>query len=98
MNADLDGLLGKLRDEPIDRPLGALESDVWRRIDLRRRSSAGFRQIAALRAAVLSAAMIGGVAAGSAITADAGSTRAGEISVFELQPHLAPSTLLEGNS
>lgn len=91
MNTDLDHILGRLRDAPLDHRLDQLEPGVWARIDAARREAPqggawGWR--AALAAVMLSfGALAGGVAA----------AQSQESSPFAIHSSLAPSTLLEGS-
>ena len=96
MNNRLDEAIRQLRDQEIDRRLDQLEPQVWRRIEARRRGApAG--ALLPIRAGMTAAALALGVAVGGAAAASAMSHEQ-EISVFSVQPRLAPSTLLDGHA
>lgn len=89
MNTDLDTILDRLRDAPLDRQLDQLEPGVWAHIDANRRQTPqdgvwGWR--AALAAVMLSF---------GALTGGAASAQSQESSPFAIHSSLAPSTLLE---
>lgn len=89
MNDRLDRLLAGLREQPLDRSLGALEGDVSRR--LARSSPAAGLGFATARAAAVGLALILGAGVGG-LTAAA----APRPSLFATTEALAPSTLLDG--
>ena len=91
MNNSLDSLLTQLRDQNLDRELGAVEYDVHRRIVLERSAKAGLAPVrmAAVGIALVLGTGVGGLTAASAVAAP-------KPSIFATADALAPSTLLEG--
>jgi hypothetical protein len=91
MNDRLDSLLTQLRDQNLDRELGAVEYDVRRLIAHERSARAGLApaRMAAVGIALVLGTGVGGLAAASAVAAP-------RSSVFATADALAPSTLLEG--
>lgn len=90
MENDLEALLRRWRDKPLDRRLDQLEPRVWAQIDLHRRprNDGVLRFRAALAASMLGVgALAGGVA---------GASTANDRSPFAIHSAYAPSTLLEG--
>ena len=93
MHHPLDELVKGLRSQGPDRDLSQLEPSVWRRIGgarVERPSGMGF---APVRMAAVVMALAVGAAVGGA-SAVAANSEAHETSVFALNSHLAPSTLL----
>lgn len=90
MTTDLDRLLDRLRDQPVDHRLDQLEPSVWARINPDRAAGPGgaWGWRAALAAAML--------VTGAFISSVAVAKPAQEISPFAIHSSLAPSTLLEG--
>lgn len=91
MNDRLDSLLTQLRDQDLDRELGAVEYDVHRRIAHERSARAGLApaRMTAVGIALVLGTGVGGLTAASAIAAP-------KPSIFATADALAPSTLLEG--
>lgn len=91
MNDRLDSLLTQLRDQDLDRELGAVEYDVRRRIARERSARADLApaRIAAVGIALVLGTGVGGLTAASAVAAP-------KPSIFATTDALAPSTLLEG--
>lgn len=91
MNDRLDSLLAQLRDQDLDRELGAVEHDVRRRIAQERSAGAGLApaRIAAVGIALVLGTGVGGLTAASAVAAP-------RPSIFATADALAPSTLLDG--
>jgi hypothetical protein len=94
MNHPLDDLVQGLRAQSLDRDLSQLEPAVWRRIGGARMERATDLGFAPLRMATLVMALVVGAAVGGASAVVAAATPQ-ETSVFALNTHLAPSTLLE---
>lgn len=94
MSDALDGLLEDLRRAPT-AALHGLEGEVWSRIDRLRDARRSSGALLPLRAACIAAALGIGLAGGS-YAATAAARRPAEISVFSVDAHLAPSTLLTG--
>ena len=94
MNDPLDAAINKLREETDDR-LDQLEPLVWRRIEAARRGAAAGGALLPVRAGMTAAAFALGIAVGGTAAASA-MAHEKEISVFSMQPRLAPSTLLDG--
>lgn len=90
MNSRLDSLLTQLRDQDLDRELGAVEYDVHLRIAHERsvRASLAPARMAAVGIALVLGTGVGGLTAASAA--------APKPSIFASADALAPSTLLEG--
>ena len=91
MNDRLDSLLAQLRDQELDRELGAVEYDVGRVIAHARSARAELvpARVAAVGIALVLGTGVGGLTAASAIAAP-------KPSIFASAEALAPSTLLEG--
>lgn len=91
MNDRLDSLLTQLRDQDLDRELGAVEYDVSRRIAQDRSARAGLApaRMTAVGIALVLGTGVGGLTAASAVAAP-------KHSLFATADALAPSTLLEG--
>lgn len=91
MNDRLDSLLMQLRDQDLDRELGAVEYEVGRRIAQDRSAIAGLApaRMAAVGMALILGTGVGGLTAASAVAAP-------RSSIFASADALAPSTLLEG--
>ncbi len=91
MSDELDQLLSQLSAEGLDHPLGRLESDVQRRLAIRRGDArvAGPARFAALALSLVLGTGVGGMTAASAIAGPS-------VHLFEEADSLAPSTLLEG--
>lgn len=91
MNDRLDSLLTQLRDQSLDRELGAVEHDVRRLIAHDRSARAGLApvRLAAVGIALVLGTGVGGLTAASAVAAP-------RPSIFATADALAPSTLLEG--
>ena len=91
MTDRLNSLLTQLRDQDLDRELGAVEYDVRRRIAHERSARAGLApvRIAAVGIALVLGTGVGGLTAASAVAAP-------KPSIFASADALAPSTLLEG--
>lgn len=91
MNDRLDSLLTQLRDQDLDRELGAVEYDVRRRIAQERSTRAGLApaRMAAVGIALVLGTGVGGLTAASAVAAP-------RPSIFASADSLAPSNLLEG--
>lgn len=93
MNDRLDSLLTQLRDQDLDRELGAIEYDVRRRIAHERSARAGLAPVrvgaVSLALALVLGTGVGGLTAASAVAAP-------KPSIFASADALAPSTLLEG--
>jgi hypothetical protein len=94
MSDALDGLFEDLRRAPT-AALHGLEGEVWSRIDRLRDSRRVSGGSLSLRAACVVAALGMGLVGGS-YAATAAARRPAEISVFSVDAHLAPSTLLTG--
>lgn len=91
MNDRLDSLLTRLRDQDLDRELGAVEYDVRRRISHERSARTGLApaRMAAVGIALVLGTGVGGLTAASAVAAT-------KPSIFATADALAPSSLLEG--
>ena len=91
MTDRLNSLLTQLRDQDLDRELGAVEYDVRRRIAHERSARAGLApaRMAAVGIALVLGTGVGGLTAASAVAAP-------KPSIFASADALAPSTLLEG--
>lgn len=91
MTDRLNSLLTQLRDQDLDRELGAVEYDVRRRIAHERSARAGLApaRMAAVGIALVLGTGVGGLTAASAVAAP-------RSSIFATADALAPSTLLEG--
>jgi len=94
MSDELDQLFEALRRQTYAE-LPGLEGQVWARIDAWRESRRASNALAPLRAAAVVAALGLGLVGGS-LAADAAARTPPEISVFSVDAHLAPSTLLGG--
>jgi hypothetical protein len=95
MSEPLDKLIQRLKAEGLDRDLSQVEPAVWRRIERARDARASDMSFVPLRtAAVFMALVVGAVVGGASATAVA--SEPAETSVFALNAHLAPSTLLDG--
>ncbi|KRA74645.1 hypothetical protein ASD89_10080 [Caulobacter sp. Root656] len=94
MSDALDGMLEELRRAPT-AALPGLEGEVWSRIDSLRDVRRSSGALLPLRGACVVAALGIGLAGGS-YAAMAAARRPAEISVFSVDAHLAPSTLLTG--
>lgn len=94
MSEALDRLLEDLRRTPT-AALRGLEGEVWVRIDRLRDARRASGALLPARAACVVAALGMGLAGGS-YAAMAVARRPAEISVFSVDAHLAPSTLLAG--
>jgi hypothetical protein len=88
LNDRLDRLLTQLRDQDLDRELGAVEYDVHRLIAHERSARAG---LAPARMAAVGIALVLGTGVGGLTAASAPKP-----SIFATADALAPSTLLEG--
>ena len=91
MNDRLDSLITQLRDQDLDRELGAVEYDVRRLIAREQSARAGLApaRMAAVGIALVLGTGVGGLTAASAVAAP-------RSSIFATADALAPSTLLEG--
>lgn len=95
MSEPLDRLIQGLGAEGPDRDLSQLEPAVWRRIEASRPTPRAIGVFFPVRtAAVGLALMLGAVVGGASATAVA--SEPPETSVFGMNAHLAPSTLLGG--
>lgn len=94
MSDVLDRALEDLRRTPA-AALPGLEGEVWSRIDRLRDARRSSGALLPLRAACVVVALGMGLAGGS-YAAVASARRPAEISVFSIDAHLAPSTLLTG--
>lgn len=88
---DID--LGNLARAPLDRDLGALEGDVWRRVEARLAERQTYRKALALQVMILMTGLIGSTMAGWHWAAD---RVAADVSVLSPYTQLAPSSLLVG--
>ena len=96
MTQSIDQLLRALRDQPADQGLSQLEPAVWQRIEQSKGSVWIERLFDPVRVFAVTSALAVGVVLGGAQALSA--TRApDEVSVFSVQPDLAPSTLLDGH-
>lgn len=95
MNQTLDDVIAGLRARAPDRDLSQLEPAVWRAIADARGARGGLSGFVPLRTAAVAMSLIVGVAVGGASAAVA-AAKPVETSVFAVNIHLAPSTLLGG--
>lgn len=91
MNTDLDGLLSRLRTEPVHPGLAGLEEAVFKRLAARPQVSVG-AQLRVGMAAAFVAVLLGVASNGLTSPAEASAT----LSPFGPSNPLAPSTLLAG--
>ena len=91
MDDQLNALLEQLRDQGLDRELGAVEFDVRRWVARERseRAGRGPTRMAVVGISLVLGTGVGGLTAASAIAAP-------RPSIFASADALAPSTLLEG--
>lgn len=92
--SELDRALNVLKSQPEDSRLDGLEPAVWLDIEAGRRIRATSAVFLPIRAAAVCVALAMGTAAGGLAAAQVSSERQ-EISVFSIDSHLAPSTLLD---
>ena len=95
MSDRLDELVGRLAGSPTDRGLEGLESEIGRRIHLRRQEARATTLLAPIRVASIGLALAMGVTAGG-LTAATAMAEPRASGVFSGVADLAPSTLLEG--
>lgn len=95
MSHPLDDLIQGLKAEGPDRDLSQLEPSVWRSIAEASPRRGALGAFIPLRTAAVAMSLIVGVAVGGASAAVA-AARPMETSVFAVNAHLAPSTLLGG--
>lgn len=95
MSERLDDLLARLAAQPVGRPLDGLESEVARRILIRRKEARTAIALAPVRVASIGLALAMGVTAGGA-AATAAIAGPHAYGTFSASANLAPSTLLEG--
>lgn len=95
MSQPLDDLIGALKAHAPDRDLSQLEPAVWRQIATARPQRGSLGAFIPLRTAAVAMSLIVGAAVGGASAATA-AARPAETSVFAVNTHLAPSTLLGG--
>lgn len=95
MSRRLDEQLSDLKANAEAHPrLGALEANVWRRIEGRVEARGGSGLLLAVRASALVAALGVGLASGGFAAAEA-VKKPSEISAFSIRTGVAPSTLLD---
>jgi len=95
MSQTLDDLIAGLRAQAPDRDLSQVEPTVWRAIADGRGQRGALGGFIPLRTAAVAMSLIVGVAVGGASAAVA-AAKPVETSVFAVNLHLAPSTLLGG--
>jgi hypothetical protein len=95
MSDDLDSLLARLGAAGADRSLEDLEASVVGSIAQRRAEAATARSLAPVRALAVGFSVALGIAAGGMAAATTAAAPQ-QFSTFSSEPHLAPSTLLEG--
>lgn len=78
---------------PLDRDLGGLEADIWRRVDTRLAERQAYRRTVALQVTILMGALVGSALAGWHWAAERVSADASVLSPYT---QLAPSSLLVG--
>ncbi|MBX9707499.1 MAG: hypothetical protein K2X61_06160 [Caulobacteraceae bacterium] len=93
MTRDLDELLARLAATPVDRPLYALESQVWTRVDALRTE----RLMAQLRGGAVAVALVAGLTAGG-VGAVASPRVPTEMSIFTVEAGLSPLLRLDAAS
>jgi hypothetical protein len=94
MSERLDDLIARLAASPTDRRLDGLESEIGRRIGVRRREARTALALAPVRVASIGIALALGVTAGGA-AATAAIMTPKAFGTFSAGANLAPSTLLE---
>jgi hypothetical protein len=94
MNEQLDSLIERLSAEPTDRQLGSFESEVSRRIRLRRVQLQAAAALVPVRLASIGLALAVGVTTGG-VVATRSFAAPRPRSPFAVADNLAPSTLLE---
>ena len=94
MSRRLDNALEALKTAAPERSLDQLEPAVWRRIKAASETGSMDWIVLPVRAAAVMVALGVGVAGGGLAASSAADERR-EISVFSIDSHLAPSTLLD---
>ena len=92
---NLDNLIGRLGAARMDRSLDGLEGAVVSSIRHRRAEAITTNRLAPVRAFALVFSVAVGIAAGGMAAATT-AAEPRQLSTFSSEPHLAPSTLLEG--
>jgi hypothetical protein len=95
MTDRLDHLMAGLAATPTDRALDGFDAEVARGIARHREQARAAASLAPARVASLGLALAIGVTAGGVAAASALSPSK-QFNGFAVQPHLAPSTLLDG--
>jgi len=93
MTRDLDELLAQLATTPVDRPLDALESEVWTRVDALRNE----KMMSQLRGGAVAVALVAGLTAGG-MGAVASPRVPAEMSIFTVEVGLSPLLRLDAHS
>lgn len=93
MTRDIDELLARLAATPIDRPLDALETTVWTRVDALRNE----RTMSQLRAGAVAVALVTGLTAGG-FGAVASPRVPTEMSIFTIDAGLSPLLRMDAHS